>query len=320
MSLSEIQGKLLAVLYRVRFVEFGGGMKWDDWASEHGYAIRDTDQAFYELREDGLVDAHSMGRNAKITTAGALFVEEQGLVEREIIARHEHFRTQFLLALAEVREERGLRTAADWETITRQIGAPDEYFGANYQILVDGGYMESTTTRSFRLTAHGYEAVGEFRQREGLGLQFDQLSASSLPTPGERASALAVLLEEKCAVDGWNVEHVELEPGAGEVSVFYRDLNFFLVDCAWPDGQLEGAVVRELRQRVAARPGTFGCLFSMSAVSDTAISEAQTHLETACIIIFGPTDLTELFHGGSLTEAVTAKMVSARIRRSVTAE
>jgi len=222
--------------------------------------------------------------------------------------------------LGDFRDEEGLQGRADWSSIVNKIGATQQDFGINYDVLLHNGYIEKHGGRGFKITNHGYGAVEEHREAVKHVEEFTRLKSASNMLVTEREAALVALISSKCLTDGWQSEMVALEADATETLIFYRELNFFLSMSVWTDEELSRVIIRTLRQQVASRPGTYGCVFSMSPVSAEAISEAQMHLETACIIIFGEDDLTELFHGGTLVDAVNTKMVNARVRRSIQAK
>ena len=315
-----MQSAFLAKLYELQFVKFEDALDYADWAQENGYQQRDVDHCFGLLREKGLVDAYALGSTAEITSNGILFVEDNELFDSEVISHQKQFRIKFLVALAEIRDEHGLNYSADWAGIVQQIGAAEVDFDTNYDVLKDSGFIDNHAARSFYITPQGYAAVEEYRKATKFQRELERLSNATDMTVTERETGLTALLEAKSLVDGWQCEMVALEEGANETPILYRDLNFFLSECFWSEGELLRADVRALREQVKSRPGTNGCIFSMSPVSVEAIGEAQVQLEKACIIIFGKDDLKELFYGGTLTDAINSKMVNARIRRSIQAK
>lgn len=73
--------------------------------------------------------------------------------------------------------------------------------------------------------------------------------------------------------------------------LFYREREYYLVECKWEKDPIEAPIVRELSGKLANRWDVRGVIASMSGFSIGAVIQAQEYAGKHIILFFGPADI-----------------------------
>ncbi|MBS1701782.1 MAG: restriction endonuclease [Armatimonadetes bacterium] len=287
--------KLLVDLYEGAATRKYDNLNWAEWASANGYELADVDRAYEELKEQGLVKSHALGRYVEITTSGIVCVEQNELADTELMARQDEVKTIMLRDLLEVRNERGPSGITDLFDLGSSDGLEREEIYFNYKILLDYGMVERHGGSRIHLTARGVELARKVAATKALNTRWLELKSDN-SNPQRRGHELEKLLGEVLEKEGYTVVLNKRSLGEENDLIASQGFSTFVFSCKWEKNPIGSPAVRDIRERVTARPGSIGVLVSVSGFTGEAVELAESRLESAVVLFLGEADLDDVFN------------------------
>ena len=298
--IDEIKEIVLQNLYRawfykdqyLRLNKVPEGKEWDPQVFEN---------TVDRLQNDGFIKVIAMGGVYQITAVGILEAEEKGIVPEEITSIQKHLRTLILSHLAEDHEKSGPVSMVSIQTLAAEISDDPYLVNQNLQFLADADYVKFPTFGTCATTYKGLDAVEEWRSRQSVADEFDNLSR--LP-PHPRGQAFQRIISKKLAQLDWKTEEAARTTNEEMDVIVHKNREYYLVECKWLQDPVEAAVIRELYGKLENRPGVRGMVFSMSGFTKGAVTQAEDYINKREIMLFGEKDINSLFASESTFDKI----------------
>jgi hypothetical protein len=279
-------------LYEPFFSSFDGA-NLREWREEQGFNKVAFDNLLGRMSQAGLITGWS-GGFYRLTGRGALRAEELDVAPSELTRTNQKARTDILLALAKVYEEKGRLYSAYKRDLEREFGLAGNIVTANLLVLDEAGYAEPAENGHYRITGVGLDAVEEYRKTRGLADEFERIS--ELP-PRPRGRALQKLIARMIGQQGWETDegvrtsHEEMDV------IVWREREYYLLECKWEKEPVEAGVVRELFGKLGNRVGVNGIVMSMSGFTKGAAEQAEDYAGQRVILLFGEEGVRQMVYG-----------------------
>jgi len=291
-NLLRMEGEILQRLYEPFFLSFDGA-NFRGWPEEEGFDKVTFDNLLDRMSNAGFIIGRP-GYHYRITGRGALRAEDLGVTPDELTRTNQKARSDILLALAKVYEEKGrLYSAFKWD-LEKELGLDGHILTSNLIVLDDAGYAEPTQNTGHRITDLGLEAVAEYRKTKGIADEFERIMELA---PQPRGRALQKLVARMIAQQGWETDegvrtsHEEMDV------IVWREREYYLLECKWEKYPVEASVVRELFGKLGNRVGVNGIVMSMSGFAKGAAEQAEGYAGQRVILLFGEEGIRKLVYG-----------------------
>ena len=263
-------------------------------------------------KHDRLITAQGSWSTYDLTPRGVLYAEEKGAPPAEEVLKHQTARTEILSQLADLYDREGVDADYHYSEICDGTGLDMEVALLNLSFLTDAGYVQATSSSSFRITHEGLDVVRKWRQRKSLGEEFDRIEALA---PQPRGRALQKLLAKAIEQFGWFQEESVRTSHEEMDVIIYRDREYYLVECKWVADPAEAPVVRELKGKLDNRVDVRGIVVSMSGFTAGAVEQAAEYAGQRVILLFGPEDVRALVEQKSTFEELLNEKYRAIVTR-----
>jgi len=320
MSNGDIEDAILKRLYACWFEpNVQQDVNLSDFATELGIGRDHIWDVFYQLQELDLARARYVGPLAAISSRGILHCEEGGLADPGLAAEQRKARDGILAVAATYRESHGVHAMIPYEMLCSDAGIEEESFINNLEVLLDFDLLERVTSATFRITSRGVERVRDSQTRSARLEEFERLRRLDGVTPQQRGHRLEDLLDEVAISENWQAEKRVRAQGTENDLVVHKGLHYFLVSCKWEKDPIEANELELLESRVRSRAMTNGgLLVSMSEFTDNCIEEARFKINSAQILLFGPSDTEAVLACQvTLTELIDNKLEEAMYHRKI---
>ena len=251
------------------------------------------------MTHQGLIRVKGLGGYFEITALGVLYAEKEKIAPSDITQKNERARTKILVELAKAYENDGDNGDEDIDAIVKNTMLDRSELEHHIDFLLDVEYIHSEGVGCFAITRRGAEAVNQWRHRNNLSTEFEQITTNS---PQVRGRSLQKLLAKVVEDDGWAQEEGVRTSNEEMDIVLYKNREYYLVECKWEKEPIGAAVVRELYGKVRNRVGAGGILISMSGFTSGAIQQAEDYVNDRLILFFGPNDVESLVYGRNTIE------------------
>jgi predicted transcriptional regulator len=294
----QLDNIILERLY-LRLFQDGDTVNLNDIQNELDIDRRAFWKKVESMTDQGYIKAKGLGGYFEITALGVLYAEREKIAPPDITQKNERARTKILAELARVYEKNDDNDGEDIDDIAKNIVLDRSEIENNIDLLLDAGYIQSAEVGCFVITRKGSEAVEQWRLRNKMSDEFDQITNHS---PQVRGRSLQKLLAKVVEEDGWSQEEGVRTSNEEMDIVLYKNREYYLVECKWEKEPIEAAVVRELYGKVRNRAGAGGILISMSGFTSGAIRQAEDYVNDRLIIFFGSNDVESLVYGNNSIE------------------
>ncbi len=243
------------------------------------------------LTDEGLVTPVTLGSYCRITPAGILRCEEEGLSAASVIAANRALRDAILDLLAKAHEEEGSLAGLHIDHMTRHIGADPGQLSDNILLLSRLDYVDTLTYDTYKVTHKGLEAVKERRLDASIASRFEEIRSTESHARGR---ALEGLVGDLARRTGWSVrENVRTDSEEIDL-VLHREREYFLLECKWQQAPIEADSIRDFYGKIANRVDVRGIFLSMSGFSRGAVSQAEDYASSRIVLLFGAKDMSAL--------------------------
>jgi hypothetical protein len=291
-DLLRMEGEILQRLYEPFFLSYDGA-NLRDLPEEQDFNKVTFDNLLHQMSNAGLITGRP-GYHYRITGRGALRAEELSVTSDELTRTNQKVRTDILLALAKVYEEKGrLYSAFKWD-MEKELGLEGHILTGNLLVLDDAGYAEPTQNTGHRITDLGLEAVAKYRKTKGIADEFERITEMA---PQPRGRALQKLVARMIAQQGWETdEGVQTSHEEMDV-IIWREREYYLLECKWEKDPIEAGVIRELLGKLTNRVGVNGIVMSMSGFSKGAVEQTEAYASQRVILLFGEDGVKRSVYG-----------------------
>ncbi len=302
-----MKNELLSHLYVGKVTDQFHSLNWDDWARERGYSRDSVDRIYDDLHEIGLVDAASLGPNMEITSPGIIYVETNDLAPPALKVRHDAIRKAILSELLEARESEGPRNVRDLHGLANNHDFSREEVFLNLDILRDYYFIEFVGGSLIRLSSSGIELAKKIAFSCEIEEAWQDLKGKT-DEPQARGHELEKLLARILEHEDWPVDLNVRATGEENDLIASQGFIYFVFSCKWEKSVVGARVVRDLRDRITARPGSIGVLVSIGGFSSEAVEYVESRLESASILFVSKADLDMVFSGEiRITDLISSK-------------
>ncbi len=306
----DIKNRILRDLYEA-FFQSHDGCNLKNLAEQEGWDTTPFWNLIDRMTQEGLIKFRSMGGWYEIDSAGIVHVEESGIAPEEVVNSNQKARTQILLSLAKVYEEKGnLHTARNSELI-EQTGFAQNIVRGNLLVLLDLGYAESSGNAGSKLTYLGLSAVEEYRTKKGIADEFEVISEMS---PQPRGRALQKLTAKAIEQHGWGQEESVRTSNEEMDVIVFREREYYLLECKWEKDRNAASVIRELFGKLNNRIDVRGIVVSMSGFTEGAVKQVEDYTGQRIILLFGGEDVRAICYG----KATFEDLLNAKYKELVT--
>jgi hypothetical protein len=289
---ADLEGRILQQLYEPFFISFDGA-NLRDWPEEQDFDKVTFNNLLDRMSNAGFITG-GFGGNYRITGRGAVRAEEPGVTPDEFTRTNQKARTDILLALAKVYEEKGrLYSAYKWD-LEKELGVAGNILTGNLRVLDELGYAEPTQNTGHRITDYGLDAIAEYKKTRGIADEFERISELA---PRPRGRALQKLIARMIGQQGWETDegvrtsHEEMDV------VVWREREYYLLECKWEKEPVEASVIRELFGKLGNRVGVNGIVMSMSGFTKGAAEQAEGYASQRVILLFGEEGIRKMVYG-----------------------
>lgn len=287
-----MEGQILRQLYEPFFLSFDGA-NLRDYPEEQGFDKVTFDNLLGRMSREGLITG-GMGGNYRITGWGALRAEELRVTPAELTWNNQKARTDILLALAKVNEEKGRLYSAYKRDLEKELGLTNHIVTGNLIVLDELGYAEPAENGHYKIKERGLDAVQDYKKVKDIADEFEKISKLA---PQPRGRALQKLVARMIAQQGWETDegvrtsHEEMDV------IVWLEREFYLLECKWEKNPIEASVVRELFGKLNNRVGVNGIVMSMSGFSGGATKQTEDYAGQRVILLFGEEGIKKLVYG-----------------------
>lgn len=309
-ELSGAREKLLAHLYEPFFLSFDGRDLRSYYEGE-GLQRVAFDNLLAQMSGEGLIRSIAVGYRYRITGKGAVTAEQLGVAPEELRRTNERARTDILLALAKVYEEKGRLYSKFKGELEEQLGIDPNIVTGNLILLEELGYAEFAQNGCFKIAEPGLHVVKEYRKTKGLADEFERISGLA---PQPRGRELQKLLAQVIAKEGWSTEEGVRSSHEEMDVIVSREREYYLLECKWEKAPVEAKVVRELFGKLSNRIDFKGMVVSMSGFAKGAVEQAEDYAGQRVILLFGEDSVKRIIYG----QETFADLLNMKYRQFVT--
>jgi hypothetical protein len=291
-DLAHLEGRILQQLYEPFFMSFDGA-NLRDWRDDQGFDRVAFDNLLGRMSQAGFITGWS-GGFYRLTGKGAIHAEELGVTPAELNRVNQKARTDILLALAKVYDEKGRLYSVYKRDLEKELGVAGTIVTANLLVLDETGYAEPAENGHYRITGVGLDGVEQYRKTRGVADEFETISELS---PRPRGRALQKLVARMIGQQGWETDegvrtsHEEMDV------VIWREREYYLLECKWEKDPIEASVIRELFGKLGNRVGVNGIVMSMSGFTKGAAEQAEGYAGQRMILLFGEDGIRRMIYG-----------------------
>ena len=313
MDQTKVKNQVLAALYD-DFFTTGEYRNLHHLLDQEGWDRTPFWNLIDRMYKEGLILGRP-GGSYRLDAPGVIHVEEAGIAPEELFKTNQQARTQILLALAKVYDEKGSLYSAANSDLMEETGFDKNILLGNLLVLLGLDYAESSGNAGSRITIRGLEAVEQYRRQKGLADEFETVSKMS---PQPRGRALQKLLAKVCERNGWGQEESVRTSNEEMDVIVFRDREYYLLECKWEKDPIEAEVVRELFGKLGNRIDVRGIIVSMSGFTKGAVKQVEDYIGQRIILLFGEADVKALLYGrASFNDLLNAKYKELVTKRKV---
>jgi hypothetical protein len=126
----------------------------DEWGKSKGLSSDDVWDIYKEYLERHGLASEFTTVEIQLTPLGILEVEGRGIAPRQLITKEEVIRQKILVALNDIRNEKG-DALVDWTEIVARAGISENEFERNHDVLEHQGLIRNRTIRCWEITLRG---------------------------------------------------------------------------------------------------------------------------------------------------------------------
>ena len=175
------------------------------------------------------------------------------------------------------------------------------FANTNIQYLQDIGYIKFCGGDFVSIEEIAIESVIEYRDNIKDANDFEDLIKIK---PQKRGILFQKMIGRMIEKDGWNQEEGVKTSNEEMDVIFYKDREYFLVECKWEKYPIGAEVIRSFKGKLDNRIGTNGLIFSMSGFTRGAVKQVEDYLNQRLIILFGQKDVESIIYNDNKFEGL----------------